>query len=731
MNNSDYFDKPNFIANSYNILIIEDSTSMIKIIDNIFQKNGFNTFLSLTLENARKIIASNHIDYIILDMNLPDGHGYEIIKELSTSIKIIVLTSQIDSQLREVSYQKGVIDFINKDKNFLYKISEIPNLIKQLEKNKSKTILIVEDSFVVREQLKDILINRNYKILEAKDENDALKLISLNKIDLILLDLELEKSNGYDFLIKNKKLILEQLNIKVVIITGNISSNIIRDSFRLGVKEIIKKPFIIEELVLKTDILINNKDIEDEMVYKTQLLNQYKNTVDRSAIVSKTNKKGIITYVNEAFCNISGYTQNELLGKSHNIVRHDDMDFSVFKEMWHTIKILKQSWTGIVKNKKKGGNPYWVHTIINPILDENGNILEFIGIRTDITEIEKTKEYLKNQFDISQNNFQEVMNLSKLYRNAIEKSNIILRVNTNKIITYANEQFYKISGFTKEELIGTHYDSLKISDSNINTNIENMWKTITSGKIWEGQISNIFKDNKTYHFLATIVPIVNLNGEILEYMGIRKDITDVIELHKEIEETQREIIYKMGEIAESRSNETGNHVKRVAEYSKLLALLYGLDEKESDILFTASPMHDIGKVGVPDSILNKAGKLDENEYKMMKKHCVIGYNILKNSKREILKAAAIVAMQHHEKWDGSGYPRGLKEEEIHIYGRITAVADVFDALGSHRCYKKAWENEKIFKLFRNEKAKHFDPKLVDLFFDNIDKFIEIKNKYKD
>ncbi|MFY9080802.1 HD domain-containing protein [Aliarcobacter butzleri] len=116
---------------------------------------------------------------------------------------------------------------------------------------------------------------------------------------------------------------------------------------------------------------------------------------------------------------------------------------------------------------------------------------------------------------------------------------------------------------------------------------------------------------------------------------------------------------------------------------------------------------------------------------MMKKHCVIGYNILKNSKREILKAAAIVAMQHHEKWDGSGYPRGLKEEEIHIYGRITAVADVFDALGSDRCYKKAWENEKIFELFRNEKAKHFDPKLVDLFFDNIDKFIEIKNKYKD
>ncbi|MFX4232986.1 response regulator [Aliarcobacter butzleri] len=721
----------NFTPHSYNILIVEDSKSLIKIINSNFKSLGFNTFLAMSLYEARKIIASNHIDYIILDINLPDGNGYEIIKELSSSIKIIVLTSQTDSQLREASYQKGVIDFINKDKNFLYKISEIPNLIKQIQKNRFKTVLVVDDSFVVREQIKNILSNRNYNVIEAINTVEALEKILINKVDLILLDLELEGLNGYDFLIKNKKLILDEQKIKVVFITGNISSNLIRDSFRLGVKDIIKKPYSIEELILKTDLFINDKDVEDEMIYSKQLLEQYKNTVDRSAIVSKTNEKGIITYVNEAFCNISGYSQNELLGKSHNIVRHDDMDFSVFKEMWHTIKILKQSWTGIVKNKKKDGNPYWVQTIINPILDENGNILEFIGIRTDITEIEKTKEYLKNQYNISQNNFQEVMNLSKLYEKGIERSNIILRVNINKIITYANEQFYKISGFTKEELIGTHYDSLKISDSNINSNVENMWQTISNGEIWEGQINNIFKDNKIYHFLITVIPIISLNGQVLEYLSIRKDITDVIELHKEIEETQKEIIYKMGEIAESRSNETGNHVKRVAEYSKLLALLYGLDEKESDILFTASPMHDIGKVGVPDSILNKAGKLDENEYKMMKKHCVIGYNILKNSKREILKAAAIVAIQHHEKWDGSGYPRGLKEEEIHIYGRITAVADVFDALGSDRCYKKAWENEKIFELFRNEKGKHFDPKLVDLFFDNIDKFMEIKNKYKD
>lgn len=720
-----------FKTKTFNILIVEDSTSMIKIINNIFLDYGFNTFLSTTLKDAREKINSIKIDYIILDINLPDGNGYELIKELSLSNpKIIVLTSQTDSQLRENSYQKGIIDFINKDKNFIYKISEIPNLINQIEKNKLKTILIVDDSFVVREQLKDIFSNRNYNILETSTTEEALNLIKTNKIDLLLLDLELEKSNGYDFLVKHRKIILDELRIKVLIITGNISPNLIRDSFRLGVREIIKKPYMIEELVLKTDMFTNDKDIEDEVFYKTQLLNQYKDTVDRSFIVSKTNSEGIITYVNEAFCKISGYIEEEVIGKPHNIIKHRDMATSVFKEMWHTIKDLKEPWRGIVKNRKKDGSEYWVHTIINPILDADNNVIEFIAIRSDITEIERTKQYLKEQFNISQNNFQEVLNLSKLYENAMDISSIIIRVNTKGIITYVNERFYEVSCYTPDEIIGKPYNIIKriFPLEEVNSKI---MEHLESGKIWKGQIHNILNDGKVHQFLATIVPIVNLNGEILEYMSIRKEITEIIELHKEIEETQREIIYKMGEIGESRSSETGNHVKRVAEYSRLLATLYGLNEKECEILFTASPMHDIGKVGVPDSILNKPGKLTPEEWEIMREHSMNGYNILKNSKREILKAAAIVARDHHEKWDGSGYPQKLKDKEIHIYGRITAVADVFDALGSDRCYKKAWSDKDIFKLLLEEKGKQFEPKLINLFFENIDKFKEIRDKYKD
>jgi HD-GYP domain-containing protein (c-di-GMP phosphodiesterase class II) len=208
-----------------------------------------------------------------------------------------------------------------------------------------------------------------------------------------------------------------------------------------------------------------------------------------------------------------------------------------------------------------------------------------------------------------------------------------------------------------------------------------------------------------------------------------KDATrEITELNDELEDTQREIVFTMGAVAEERSKETGHHVKRVAKYSQILARLNGMSATESLLLKNASPMHDIGKIGIPDNILNKPGRFTPQEFEIMKEHAEIGYKMLKHSNKSILKAAAIVAYEHHEKWDGSGYPRGIKGEDIHIYGRITAIADVFDALGSDRVYKKAWSMEKIIKLFEEERGKHFDPQLTDLFLDNIDIFIMAKEK---
>lgn len=206
---------------------------------------------------------------------------------------------------------------------------------------------------------------------------------------------------------------------------------------------------------------------------------------------------------------------------------------------------------------------------------------------------------------------------------------------------------------------------------------------------------------------------------------------DAALLADENDKTQKEMIFLMSEAVEKRSKETGNHIKRVAAYSRILAEEYGLDEKDTYVLEFASPMHDIGKIGIPDAILNKPGRHTKEEFEIMKTHAYLGYEILSSSAKGMVEAAAVVAHEHHEKWDGSGYPRGLKGEEIHIFGRITAVADVFDALGSDRCYKKAWPLDKILDLFKEERGKHFEPKLVDILFDKIDEFLEIQERFRD
>ncbi|MBN1647475.1 MAG: HD domain-containing protein [Spirochaetales bacterium] len=202
-------------------------------------------------------------------------------------------------------------------------------------------------------------------------------------------------------------------------------------------------------------------------------------------------------------------------------------------------------------------------------------------------------------------------------------------------------------------------------------------------------------------------------------------------LREEIEQTQREIILTLSETGEMRSQETGNHVKRVSEYCRLLAEYCGYDEDEVDLVKKSSPLHDIGKIAIPDSVLLKPGKLTPEEWSIMQKHTTLGYDMLKHSERAILKAAAVIAQQHHEKYDGSGYPAGLKGEEIHCYAMITAIADVFDALSSDRVYKKAWPFDKIIEFFREERGRHFAPELTDKFLANIDKFIEVKIAYKD
>ncbi len=317
--------------------------------------------------------------------------------------------------------------------------------------------------------------------------------------------------------------------------------------------------------------------------------------------------------------------------------------------------------------------------------------------------------------------------LLRQYKDAVDEGTIVSKTDPGGVINYVNDEFCRISGYRRDELVGRSHNIVRHPEMS-SRDFQLMWAQIASGNSWKGIIKNRAKDGSTYIVKALIKPILDANGAISEYIAIREDITELYELQHEIIQTQKEMLERMGELAETRSRETGYHVRRVAEYSALLAELYGLPEADVALIRMASPMHDIGKIAIPDEILLKPSKLSEAEFEEMKLHAERGYSVFRNSKRELLKAAAIIARDHHERWDGSGYPRGLAGDEIHIYGRITALADVFDALGTERVYKRAWDMVEIVGYIRMESGKHFDPVLTEIFLEHLDAFIAIRRE---
>jgi len=198
---------------------------------------------------------------------------------------------------------------------------------------------------------------------------------------------------------------------------------------------------------------------------------------------------------------------------------------------------------------------------------------------------------------------------------------------------------------------------------------------------------------------------------------------------EELRQQEREALLLLSKAAEYRDPETGAHLNRMSLYSKIIARNLGFGEEEQEIMLEASPMHDVGKVGTPDHILLKPGKLDPDEFEIMKQHASYGYDILKQGSSRLMQVAAEIAVTHHEKFNGRGYPLGLKGEDIPLRGRIVAVADVFDALTSERPYKKAWPLQEALDLLRRESGEHFDPQCVDAFLTSLDEVQEIMVQY--
>lgn len=362
----------------------------------------------------------------------------------------------------------------------------------------------------------------------------------------------------------------------------------------------------------------------------------------------------------------------------------------------------------------------------------------------DITAIEAGKRGLAQVIEASANIFQ-LSALDRFSQGVLEQLAAVVQADPSAIflktdtpldalaIAYNEKQWHVVAGtgafseFTGQDVANELLKNRAALLGEALTKRSSIYRDRTYAAYLEDRLGNV-----NILLLDSVDSIAPMESDLIQLFMRNVSIAfENINLHSDLEETQREIVCLLGEAVERRSKETGNHVRRVAAISELLAIASGLDNEQALTLKYASPLHDLGKIAIPDEILNKPGIHTPDESVVMKQHAQIGYNMLHSSKRKVLQAAAIVAHQHHERWDGKGYPEGLSGQEIHIFGRITAVADVFDALSNDRCYKKAWSFEKVKAFFMEERGKQFDPDLVDLLFENISKVAEIQLRYQD
>ncbi|GAA0287914.1 DUF3369 domain-containing protein [Psychrosphaera haliotis] len=355
----------------------------------------------------------------------------------------------------------------------------------------------------------------------------------------------------------------------------------------------------------------------------------------------------------------------------------------------------------------------------------------------DITAINRTRIGLERIIEATSSLLQE-NSLKKFAEGALQQLAAMMHIDAEVVLAQSTTAFAAKSNEQVKLLACIDHGTSKSKNELIRIKIAKLLesKTIPRDKM-------VLEHNQTFYistvgkhelvlFLEISKDIVEFDSNILEVFCRNISVAiENIRLNDELKQTQEEIVYSICEVAETRSKETGNHVRRVALYSKLIAQKLGLNSEEVEQLFLAAPLHDVGKIGIPDKILNKPGKLDTDEWEIMKTHSDIGEAVLLSSNLPIMKAASTIAAQHHENWDGTGYPRGLKGNDIHVYGRIVALADVYDALMTNRCYKPAWDIDNVNKLILKESGKKFDPNLVSLFVDNKDQFLQIHQKYAD
>lgn len=352
----------------------------------------------------------------------------------------------------------------------------------------------------------------------------------------------------------------------------------------------------------------------------------------------------------------------------------------------------------------------------------------------DIITIERSKKSIHNVLKSTSN----VLKSSTLsnFANAVLEQIVLLQGDKSHAVyasTFPNKQssdrqeyFVAATSKYRDDHNLTDYYSLPVE---IQHKFEASLTKGSSIRFKDGYVAYLKTKSGHQNVLAILTDneIDDTDLELLELFCSNVSLTyELLLKNEDMADVQRQLVLLLGEAVESRSKETGAHVKRVSLISQKLALALGLPYEEAEVIRYASPLHDVGKIAIPDVILNKPGKLEGNDWEIMKTHAEIGAKILQKTPQKIFQVAAEISLGHHERWDGTGYPKGLSGEDIPLSARITTLADVFDALGSKRCYKDPWNNEDILAFIIEQKGKMFDPNIADIIIHDFESFTQIR-----
>jgi PAS domain S-box-containing protein len=595
--------------------------------------------------------------------------------------------------------------------------------INALSALKPLRLLYVEDDAATREELASMLGYWTDQLDVATNGQAGLALYLEKRHDIVVTDIQMPIMSGLVMSAEIRRIAPRQ---PIIVLSAYNDVEFLFRAIELGINQYITKPVNVEMLLEKLAEIAEVLQAKQEQQRNRRLLEQYRHLVDASAIVSKFDPQGRITYVNDRFCELSGYDQQALLGSEIRRMRHPDEPKDISGKIWQSV-LDGNKWAGIVKNQTRSGAMYVVDSSLVPIVNERNKVEEIVCLDVDITDVYLNYENMLELLSRSERSLNEQRHLLDEYKRVLELGASILVVDPGGRILGANLRLAGMLGYEIKDLCEQSLSELVPDD--YSTCLRQATQSIDGHC---SQVIPFIHQNGTERtFSVTFMSVRDPRGQINSIILSCQDVTEPLRLTHDIVETQRELLLVLGEVVENRSQETGKHVYRVAEIAHLLALRYGLNKEQAEILKTAAPMHDIGKVGIDDSILHKPGKLDADEFEIMKTHAELGHHILTRIDRPLLSIAARIAHEHHENYDGSGYPRGLKGVEISIEGRIIAIADVLDALGQPRVYKAAWDDAAIRDYFITQRGRKFDPTLVDLVLKHWDAIANIRQNFRD